>query len=82
MKRNIRSIAYRLEKLEKDLKGVELPIVKLLYENGHKATFYGTPPIEAFNGVSLAYGSDFANLINAVLHPVPNRNIEDLEREA
>lgn len=30
----------------------------------------------------MTYGSSFANLVDALIHPVPNRDIEELERDA
>ena len=33
------------------------------------------------NHIVRAWGSEFADMVNTLLHPVPNRNIEDFEGE-
>ena len=78
MKRNIRSITYRLERLEAGKKNV-LPKVIVEYAGGHEETFLGYPGNEKLEKAIRTYGSDFAQLIDVILHPAPNRNIEDLE---
>ena len=81
---NRRSILARLEELEKRC-GSNLPVVNVIYQNGDSATFYGTPPAEDMfredNHIVRAWGSEFADMVNTLLHPVPNRNIEDFEGE-
>ena len=77
-----RDIIARLERLEKICK-VTLPVVVAEYSDGHQSTFYGLPPIEDIlredNPIIRTSGSEFAELLNAVIKPVPNRNIEDYE---
>lgn len=78
-----RMIEARLKRLEKAFAN-DLPIVDAKYQNGETKRFYGTPPIEdllnADNPIIETAGSDFAELINAILHPLPNRDIDELEQ--
>lgn len=77
-----RMIEVRLKRLEKAFTNV-LPIVNAKYQNGAMKRFYGTPPIEDLlsidNPIIETSGSQFADLINAILHPLSNRNIDELE---
>lgn len=80
-----KSIKSRLEKLEKNmLRQGKLPKVVLRYEDGSETIHGGFPPIENImrgdNPAVLAYGSEFADMVNLIMHPVPNRNIEELEQ--
>lgn len=79
---NKRSIIARLEELEKKC-GSTLPVVNAEYQNGEKATYYGLPPIEHLfrddNPIIKTHGSEFAELVNVVLHPLPNRDISNFE---
>lgn len=79
----MKSIISRLEELEKRSGGV-LPLVIAEYQNGERMEYKGLPPIEDFqrvdNPIVQTSGSEFADLVNVIIHPVPNRNIEDFER--
>ena len=79
----MKSIVSRLERLEKQCGGT-LPVVNVVYEDGTQAVFYGLPPIEHItrsdNPIIQASGSEFADLVDAIIHPLPNRNIDDLEK--
>lgn len=79
---NKRSIIARLEELEKRC-GNNLPVVNVTYRNGDGATFYGIPPVEDIfseeNPIVRAWGSEFADMVDTLLHPLPNRNIDDFE---
>lgn len=54
-----------------------LPVVSVDYKDGTTKTFRAFP--DDLKNAIKAYGCDFAELVNVILHPVPNRNIEDLE---
>lgn len=77
-----KDIMARLERLEKICKAT-LPLVLAEYADGNQSTFYGLPPTEDIlredNPIVRTSGSEFAELLNAVINPVPNRNIEDYE---
>ena len=79
-----KSIIARLEDLEKNC-GSVLPLVKAKYANGDVVDYYGLPPIDDLfrdeNPIMQTFGSEFAELVNTILHPCPNRNIEDFEGE-
>lgn len=80
MQRN--EILKRLMELERKI-GQNLPEVYAEYNNGDKVKYYGLPPIDHLfredNPINRTYGSSFADLINVLIHPIPNRNIEDFE---
>ena len=82
---NHKSIIARLEELERK-SGLNLPVVYARYQNGETVKYYGLPPMgELFNDenpIIMTYGSSFADLVDALIHPVPNRDIEELERDA
>lgn len=79
-----RAVLNRLKKLEQGL-GTNLPEVYARYENGTIKKYQGMPPIEDMfcteNPIVSTYGSEFADLIDIIMHPVENRNIEDFEEE-
>ena len=79
MKRNIRSIAFRLERLEAKTGANVIPKVIVEYEDGHEETFLGFPPGGKLEKAVRAYGSEFSQMVDIFLHPAPNRNIEDFE---
>lgn len=78
----ITEIEKRLRVLESRL-GSNIPDVFAEYADGHIEKFRGLPPIEYIfkedNIIVRTYGSSFANLVNAIMHPEPNRKIEDYE---
>lgn len=77
-----RALYSRLKRLENALTN-NLPVVDIKRQDGTITRFYGTPPYEELfnlvNPVVKAYGSSFAELLDVVIHPVPNRYIEELE---
>lgn len=77
-----RDIIRRIEQLEKRFENNQ-PIVYAEYQNGECAKYEGLPPLEHIcaedNPIVHTYGSEFADLLNAIIHPVPNRYIEDYE---
>lgn len=79
-----RALYSRLKRLENALMD-NLPVVDIKRQDGTITRFYGTPPYEELfnlvNPVVKAYGSSFAELLDVVIHPVPNRYIEELEKE-
>lgn len=76
------TIIRRLEVLEKRFGGT-LPEVITEYRNGETVTYKGLPPMEHIfrleNPIIKTWGSDFADLVNDTIHPLPNRDIEDYE---
>lgn len=72
-----RNIRHRLDILEKEAYKMPLPVVSVDYKDGTTKTFRAFP--DDLKNAIKAYGCDFAELVNVILHPVPNRNIEDLE---
>ncbi len=77
----MKSIIDRIKALEGKFAD-PLPVVIAVYENGERATYKGCPPLEHFYGnncIMETYGSEFADLLNTVLHPLPNRDIADFE---
>lgn len=78
--RGNKEVIKRIMQLEKQYQS-NLPLVIAEYKNGEKVTYEGAPPIEELtsgNIVDLS-GSEFAELLNAIIHPAPNRNFEDFE---
>lgn len=77
-----KDIIRRLEQLEKRFENNQ-PIVYAEYQNGECIKYEGPPPVEHMfrndNPIIKTYGSEFAELLNAIIQPVPNRNIEDYE---
>lgn len=77
-----RDIVRRLKELEQRA-GSNLPDVIAEYQDGSRVLYKGLPPIEDIfsenNPIIRTAGSEFADLVNSILHPVPNRNIEELE---
>ncbi len=82
LRTNRKSIISRLEKLEKEYKDC-IPLVYAEYRNGDVVTYKGMPPVDDItsntNPIIRTYGSDFAEMVNVVIHPKPNRFIEDFE---
>lgn len=78
----IETVKRRLEELERR-SGATLPGVFAEYQNGDTVTYRGLPPMDQIfrpeNPIVRTWGSDFADMVNVLLHPVPNRHIEDLE---
>lgn len=76
----MRTIIDRIKALEKKCAD-PLPVVIAVYENGEKVTYKGLPPVEHFgrdiNPIKETSGSEFADLLNTVLHPLPDREITD-----
>lgn len=76
------SIISRLEELERNHLMV-LPVVNAEYQNGHKVKYNGLPPMEHLfgeeNPIIKTSGSEFADLVNAMIHPLPNREFSDFE---
>lgn len=75
------SVIYRrLIELEKK-SGAVLPVVFAEYQNSETVTYKGLPPINHIfrseNPIIRTWGSDFADMVNELIHPVPNRCIED-----
>ncbi len=72
----------RLQQLEKR-SGSMLPEVVAEYQNGDKIKYRGLPPMEHLfcedNPIINTSGSDFAELVNALIHPLPNREFSDFE---
>ena len=77
----MRTIIDRIQALEKKCTD-PLPVVIAVYQNGERATYKGCPPLEHFKGdnpIMETSGSEFADMINVVLHPMPDREIADFE---
>ena len=76
------SIMRRLKELERKSEAI-LPIVFAEYQYGDTAIYRGLPPMDHIfrevNPIVRTWGSDFANMVNELLHPAPNRHIEDFE---
>lgn len=76
------SIMRRLKELERKSEAA-LPIVFAEYQNRDTAIYRGLPPMDHIfrevNPIVRTWGSDFANMVNELLHPAPNRHIEDFE---
>ena len=76
------SIIRRIALLEQKYL-VKLPVVMAEYEDGTVVCFEGTPPIGELarkeNPVVKICGSEFAEMLNAIIKPVPNRNFDDFE---
>ena len=72
----------RLQQLEKK-SGSMLPEVIAEYQNGDKVKYRGLPPMDHLfredNPVIKTSGSDFAGLVDTLIHPVPNREFSDFE---
>ena len=78
----MRKIITRLENLERR-NGLTLPVVIAEYQNGETIDYRGLPPIDHLlredNPIIKTSGSDFAELVNAMIHPVDSRNIDAFE---
>lgn len=78
------SIILRLEELERK-NGLTLPVVNAEYQDGSVVKYNGLPPIEHLfredNPIIKTFGSEFADLINALIHPLPNREFSDFEED-
>lgn len=76
------SVMKRLKQLEQKY-GINLPEVVAELADGTKVTCKGTPSADLLfdkeNPIIKTSGSQFAELINAIINPLPNRNIEDFE---
>ena len=77
-----REIVKRIDRIER-LHGKGFPEVVAIYADGTQITHKGSPPIEHLvsesNPIIRTFGSEFADMINAIIHPVSNRNIENYE---
>ena len=78
-KQRKRSIIAKLEKLEAQHGCI--PVVIAEYEDGNIVEYRGLPPIEHLfdDKIKRTYGSEFADLVNTIIHPVSDRNFEDFE---
>ena len=77
----MRTIIDRIQALEKKCTDT-LPVVIAAFQNGERATYKGCPPLEHFKGdnpIVETSGSEFADMLNVVLHPIQNRDIADFE---
>ena len=80
---------YRMNNVIKRIKQLELlygsniPEVIAEFADGTKTTCKGVPPAEMLfnteNPIIKTSGNKFADLVNVIINPVPNRNIEDYE---
>ncbi len=71
-----------LERRIKKIQPVPMPMVILHYQNGREVAAYGYDALRMAledNTIISASGGDIAGLINAIIHPLPNRRIEDYE---
>lgn len=78
----MRTIIDRIQALEKKCTN-PLPVVIAVYHNGERVTYKGCPPLEHFEGnnrIVETSGSEFADMLNVVLHPMADRDISDFER--
>lgn len=77
-----RSIIARLEELERK-NGLTLPVVNAEYQSGETVKYNGLPPMKHLfrdeNPIVKTFGSEFADLVNALIHPLPNREFSDFE---
>ncbi len=78
----MRNILARLEELERK-SGADIPTVNAEYQNGERIKYHGLPPVDHLfredNPIIKTSGSDFAELVNAMIHPKDNRSIEAFE---
>ena len=75
-------ILKRIDKLEQVRKCI--PEVVAIYADGATTTYKGAPLCESFfdevNPIIKTYGSEFAELLNAIINPVENRYLENYEK--